>query len=88
LALFDDFMQRLHVGKILNGMTSELYAYNAMDDMDKQEYLGVWLLVDNGYLAYATTVSWIKSTSSKSEIQFYACFETFRKDVECTFSKL
>ena len=54
----------------------------------KRRYQGAWLLVDNGYLAWPTTVPPIKSTSSQREIRFSRWLESMRKDVECTFGIL
>ncbi len=41
--------------------------------------------MDNGYLAWPTTVPAIKTTSSRVEFRFSAWLESVRKDVECTF---
>jgi DDE superfamily endonuclease len=54
----------------------------------KRRYQGAWLLVDNGYLAWPTTVPPIKSTNSQREIRFSRWLESMRKDVECTFGIL
>lgn len=53
--------------------------------MIKQTYCGAWLLVDNGYHSWATTVPPIKATTKKSKICFSSWLESMRKDVECTF---
>ena len=46
LALFDDFMQMLHEGRILSDVVFELYAHNAMGDVVKQNTAehGYWLI--------------------------------------------
>jgi hypothetical protein len=54
----------------------------------KRRYQGAWLLVDNGYLAWSTTVPPIKTTNSRLEIRFSSWLESMRKDVECTFGIL
>lgn len=48
-------------------------------------YQGAWLLVDNGHLAWPTTVPPIKTTGSRIEIRFSSWLESMRKDVESTF---
>ena len=89
LAMFDDFMQALHRGTIMNDMHFELYAHNTNGGaIIKERYKGAWLLVDNGYLAWPTTVPPIKITNSRDEIRFSAWLESMRKDVECTFGIL
>lgn len=88
LALFDDFMQRLHHGDILDDVIFELYDCDINGRIFKRRYQGAWLLVDNGYLAHSTTVPPIKTTIKRSEIRFSAWLESMRKDVECTFGIL
>jgi hypothetical protein len=88
LALFDDFMQELHEGNIMDDNHFQLYAYDSDGEVTKQDYRGAWLLVDNGYLAWSTTVPPIKTTTSRAEIRFSAWLESMRKDVECTFGIL
>ena len=70
LAMFDPFMQGLHEGSILQDILFSLYAYNANGEVVQQHYRGVWLLVDNGYLACSTTVSPFKTTNSRAEKRF------------------
>jgi hypothetical protein len=54
----------------------------------KVKYKGAWLIVDNGYLNWATTVPPMKKSCIRSEIRFSAWLESMRKDVECTFGIL
>ena len=51
-------------------------------------YQGAWLLVDNGYLAWPTTVPPMKTTSCRVEIRLLAWLESMQKDVEWTFGIL
>ncbi len=88
LALFDPFMQLLHDGKVLDDVIFELYEYTSNGNITKQKYQGAWLLVDNGYHNWSTTVPPIKTSTSRAEIRFSAWLESFRKDVECTFGIL
>jgi hypothetical protein len=94
LALFDTFMTDLKDGHIMNDMFFNLYEENGGNTTQQnptvvtRTYQGAWLLVDNGYLAWPTTVPPIKTTSSRIEIRFSGWLESMRKDVECTFGIL
>ena len=88
LSMFDNFMQRLRHGDILDDVIFELYDRDESGTIIKQRYEGAWLLVDNGYLSHSTTVPQIKNTSKRGEIRFSAWLESLRKDVECTFGIL
>ncbi|KAI2494724.1 Plant transposon protein [Fragilaria crotonensis] len=90
LATFDDFMQKINDGTILDDVCFELYDFDDDDpgEVIKRTYRGAWLLVDNGYHSWATTVPPIKTTNKKSEIRFSSWLESMRKDVECTFGIL
>ncbi|KAI2492339.1 Plant transposon protein [Fragilaria crotonensis] len=66
----------------------QLYEYGSDGEVTKRAYKGAWLLVDNGYLSWPTTVPPIKTTTSRAEIQFSAWLESMCKDVECTFGIL
>ncbi|KAG7342481.1 DDE superfamily endonuclease [Nitzschia inconspicua] len=49
---------------------------------------GAWLLTDNGYHKWSTTVPPYKSTTSRKQIKYSEWLESMRKDVECTFGIL
>ena len=49
---------------------------------------GAYVIVDNGYLNWPTTVPPIKESCNRSEIRFSRWLESLRKDVECTFGIL
>ena len=49
---------------------------------------GAYVIVDNGYLNWSTTVPPIKHSCNRSEIRFSQWLESLRKDVECTFGIL
>ena len=78
----DDFMQKINDGTILDDSVFELYDLDENKIVIKRAYRGAWLLVDNGYLAWSTTVPPIKTSSQKSEIRFSSWLESMRKDVE------
>ena len=92
LILYDDFICGIHQGEILNDVRFELYDYatNRGDNNEvvRVKYQGAWVLVDNGYLNWPSTVPPIKSSNSRAEIRFSAWLESLRKDVECTFGIL
>jgi hypothetical protein len=50
-------------------------------------YKGVWLMVDNGYLRWPTTVPPFKEPYTFDDIRFSQWLESLRKYVECTFSR-
>ena len=49
---------------------------------------GAYVIVDNGYLEWSTTVPPLKSSCNCSELRFSQWLESMRKDVECTFGIL
>jgi hypothetical protein len=49
---------------------------------------GAYVIVDNGYLDWSTTVPPIKKSNSRAEIRFSQWLESLRKDVECAFGIL
>jgi Plant transposon protein len=51
-------------------------------------YKGPWLIVDNGYLKWPTTVPPFKLSASEKERRWSQWLESLRKDVECTFGIL
>ena len=49
---------------------------------------GAYVIVDNGYLEWSTTVPPMKASCNRSELRFSQWLESMRKDVECTFGIL
>lgn len=49
---------------------------------------GAYVIVDNGYLDWSTTVPPFKDSINKSEVWFSQWLESLRRDVECTFGIL
>ena len=88
LVLFDDFAVSLNEGRKMQDFTFELYEKDVHGSIIKAKYRGPWLIVDNGYLNWSTTVPPIKRTCSQQEIRFSQWLESIRKDVECTFGIL
>jgi hypothetical protein len=56
LILFDKFVQGIHDRKILNYLKFELFELNEKGEVVAAKYQGCWLLVDNGYLNWSTTI--------------------------------
>jgi len=88
LVLFDDFAVTLHEGTILNDFSFALLEQTVDRSIVEVEYKGAWLIVNNGYLNWSTTVPPIKRTIYKKEIRWSQWIESMRKDVECTFGIL
>jgi Plant transposon protein len=88
LVQFDDFMKGIQEGRLFADHVFELFDYDDSMNVIKHKYSGAWILVDNGYLNWPTTVPPMKITTSRAEIRFSAWLESMRKDVECTFGIL
>jgi len=88
LVLFDEFVKGIHDGKILDDVTFELLEHGTNNESVTVTYRGAWLMVDNGYLRWSTTVPPLKNTVNYSEIRWSEWVESLRKDVECTFGIL
>lgn len=56
--------------------------------MITKDYVGPWLIVDNGYLKWSTTVPPLKLYATEAERRWSQWLESLRKDVECTFGIL
>ena len=72
----------------MNDVVFELYEYGDDGTIGTKEYRGAWILVDKGYLNWATTVPQMKTTTNREEIRFLSWLGSMRKDVECTFGSL
>jgi hypothetical protein len=66
--LFDTFVKGIHDGTILEDVEFELLERGANNEVLTGKYRGAWLMVDNGYLQWSTTVLPIKNTAKYSEI--------------------
>ena len=88
LVLFDDFARGIQDGKILNDLDFELFELNEEGEVVAAKYQGCWLIVDNGYLNWSTTVPPMKISFDHRECRWSEWIESMRKDVECTFGIL
>jgi hypothetical protein len=52
------------------------------------ELKGAFVIVDNGYLEWSTTVPPLKTSCNRLELRFSQRLESMRKDVEYTFGIL
>lgn len=75
-------------GDLLPDVTFELYEYDGDGTVITKRYKGPWILVDNGYLKWSTTVPPFKVTVDEKERRWSHWLESLRKDVECTFGIL
>jgi hypothetical protein len=88
LVLFDNFVRGIQEGSILNDLEFELFEKNENGEVVTAKYQGCWLLVDNGYLNWSTTVPPMKVSFDRRECRWSEWIESMRKDVECTFGIL
>ena len=66
----------------------ELFKYDKDGDMITTKYKGVWLLSDNVYLTWSTTIPPFKQTNIFSHNLFSEWVESMRKNIECDFGIL
>ena len=88
LAIFDTFLMKLKNGFFTDKYKFELYDFDVDGNIIIMKYNGCYVIVDNGYLAWSTTVPPMKNTNNRSEIRFSEWLESMRKDVECAFGIL
>jgi len=84
LVKFDGLMDQLRRGLFNSTMSFELQTRAG----HSISINGCYVIVDNGYLQWSTTVPPHKSSSNRSELRFSQWLESLRKDVECTFGIL
>jgi hypothetical protein len=78
LIKFDGLIDQLRRGQFNSTMSFNL----EMRTGDSRTINGCYVIVDNGYLQWSTTVSPHKSSSNRSELRFSQWLESLRKDVE------
>ena len=87
VVLFDAFIIGIKRGEIFDDNTFEL-----LEMVDGKvvsvKYRGAWIVVDNGYHSWSTTVPPFTKTCVRTEIRWSEWVESMRKDVECTFGIL
>jgi hypothetical protein len=88
LILFDKFARGIRDGNVLSDVDFELFEKNSNGAVVSVKYRGAWLMVDNGYHNWSTTVPPIKTTYDEREVRWSHWLESLHKDVECTFGIL
>jgi hypothetical protein len=93
LIRFDTFISELRDGGLDDKMDFELRTRQGMtsDEEGDDRILrlkGAYVIVDNCYLEWSTTVPPVKDSCNRSELRFSQWLESMRKDVECTFGIL
>ncbi len=84
----DRLISGIQDSTILEDLEFELLAYDKEDEVIVVKYQGVYIIVDNGYLAWSCTVPSFTVTSNTDNIWWSKWIELMRKDVECTFGIL
>ena len=84
LIRFDGLMQDLRDGALNSTMNFELQTQTG----ENVNINGCYVIVDNGYLRWSTTVPPHKNSTNRAELRFSQWLEPLRKDVECTFGIL
>lgn len=88
LVLFDDLARGMKEGRRYQDVEFELLERDSNGSVVAVKYRGAWLLVDNGYLSWPTTMPPTKVSMDRREIRWSQWLESMRKDVECTFGIL
>jgi len=81
-------MRGLNNGEYLSDVEFELVERDTSGNIQTAKYKGAWLIVDNGYLSWPTTVPPFSKSDSVMEEKWSKWMESMRKDVECTFGIL
>ena len=87
LVYHDNFVRGIWKGHLLSNNQFELLDSND-NNIFKVKYSGVWLLSDNGYHNWSTTIAPSKISTSADDLKLSQWIEPMRKDVECTFGIL
>jgi hypothetical protein len=80
LILFDTFIRDIKRGEKLDDYTFELLERRG-EEVVAVQYKGVWIVVDNGYHNWSTTVPPMSNCVKPEEIRWSAWVESMRKDV-------
>ena len=89
LIVHDALFQRVKSHDLGGDVVFELFYFDAdAKKVCKQQYCGVYLLVDNGYHDYSCTIPPFKDVAMADQHAWSEWVESTRKDVECVFGSL
>jgi Plant transposon protein len=83
--LFDKLAVGLNNGTILTNKKIFLLQINTDGTISKQKYKGGYIITDNGYLCWLTTIPPFKESPYTAHLRCSKWVELMRKDVECCF---
>ena len=66
---FDDFLTSINAGRMLNNNKFILYEYGKNKEILSTQYEGCWVLVDNGYHDWPTTIAPFQMSSCVEDIR-------------------
>ncbi len=84
----DRLISRIWDSTILKDLEFEFLMYDKEGDVTAVKYQGVYVIVDNGYLAWSCTVPPFTVTSNTDDIRWSKWLESMWKKVECMFGIL
>ena len=84
----DNFILGIHDSSILRDNTFDLLSCSDVGTIKTVTFMGMYILVDNGYLDWSCRVPPMTITNQISKIRWSKWVESMRKDVECTFGIL
>ena len=79
---FDDFVQGIHRGELYEDMKFDLFEKSGNGTVIRQSYKGCWIICDNGYLKWSTTIPPMGMSTHRPTIRWSEWLESMRKDVE------
>jgi hypothetical protein len=85
---FDTFLTSIRDGHIVTDNEFDLLSYDKEGNVISVWYKGVYVIVDNSYMAWSCMVPPFSVTNKIDETRWSRQVESMRKDVECTFGIL
>ena len=82
--LFYEFIKNIHEGKLIADNEFKLFELDS--NAIETTHMGVWFLVDNGYLDWSTTIPPMKNPLTFEEMHFLEWLESICENIEYTFS--
>lgn len=75
-------------GNIYNNFEFLLYEKNIKGEVVEVRYQGIYVMVDDGYLAWSCAIPLVRNGTTYEVVQFSDWLESMRKDDECAFGIL